>query len=163
MKLIYTRPDGGVSIVAVVPKANIEVMLGSISDKEYLDHVHKVSIPEDATNIREIEDADIPENREFRESWVDVNNSGQLSIDLLKAKDLQLAAMRVVRNAQLVSLDADSLKAMETKSDDSGVLAQKQALRDATEALKDLDVTTLTQEEGIAQIKALAVLPVISK
>lgn len=159
MKLIYTRPDGGVAIVSVVSKESVEDVLGSMSDEDYMNHVYKVSIPKGAVNVREIEESDIPDSREFRDAWVDM--SVALDIDLNKAKELKLAAMRTERNIQLSLLDTESLRALENKADDTAIIAKKQALRDSTEALKALDVSLLSTEAGVAAIKDLAVLPIL--
>lgn len=159
MKLIYTRPDdNGVSIVTAASKEHLERVLGPLSDKQYLAEIYK-SIPDTALKIREISDTDIPADREFRDAWCDVTDLFSIDIDNKKVKEIELGRMRVKRNAALDLLDKVAVQVLEDGADLAPVRIKKQALRDATEPLKALNVSGINDEAEMKQIKALAVLP----
>lgn len=159
MKIIYTRPeDGGVSIVIAAPKANIEKILGPLTQEQYEQHVMERSIPADAINVRFISDEDIPANREFRNAWVDVTPETQIDIDLERVKEVKLAELRAVRNAELEKLDKQFMLALERGGDVEEIKAKKQALRDATEPLKQLEVSGVNDEEVLNTIRELGKL-----
>lgn len=159
LKFIYTNPDGSVSIINAAPKEVIEHVLGPLTDLEYKAHILEVSVPNNATNVREISDNDIPENREFRGAWCDVTNTSAVDIDLVKVKSITLSRLRETRDAALSQLDAQTLIAVERNEDLSLIVSKKQALRDATEPLKALEVSGFNDAETTNTIKKLAVLP----
>lgn len=148
-KIIYTRPDGGVSIVSPAPKKDIERMLGSITDKEYEKLVLSKSIPEDAVNVRFIEDQDIPDDREFRDAWVDTEEGSQIDICCARAKDVALNRMRGERNRLLAESDRDFMIKFERGEDLTDVKKKKKSLRDVTEGLKSLEVDGKVNDEKI--------------
>lgn len=154
-KILYTRPDGGVSIVVPAPKESLEQVLGPLTVKEYSEHVYRKSIPEDAINIREIEDTDLPD-REFRNAWVDVTEESRIDICCSKARDLKLEEVRAKRKELLVEQDSKFMIALETGKGLDEVKAEKQRLRDITEPLKALDVEgKYNDEEVLASIRQL--------
>jgi hypothetical protein len=69
MKKICYTIDGRLCIVHPVAKANIEKLLGPMTDDEYRAHIYEKSIPLNAENVTEIDDADIPQTRTFRDAW----------------------------------------------------------------------------------------------
>lgn len=159
MKIVYTRPeDGGVSVVIASPKENIEKILGPLTQEQYEQHVMERSIPADALNVRFISDEDIPANREFRNAWVDVTPETQIDIDLERVKEMKLAELRAVRNAELEKLDKQFILALERGGDVEEIKAKKQALRDATEPLKQLEVSGVNDEEVLNTILELGKL-----
>ena len=161
MKIMYTRPeDGGVSIVIAASKEDIEKVLGPLTQEEYEAHVIERSIPANATRVKRIEDSGIPADREFRNAWVDVTAAAKIDIDLVKAKDIKLTELRAARDAELAKLDKDFMIALERGEDLEAIKARKQELRDATEPLKNLEVSGINNKVTLKQIKALAVLEV---
>lgn len=133
---MYTRPDGGVSIVYPVTKEQIEKQLGALTDEQYEAHVRERSIPIDAVNVTEVDDADIPSDREFRDAWKQLD--AKIDFDLEKAKAIQLNRVRAAREPKLVELDKQFMFAIERGEDTKEIVAQKQKLRDITEPLKAL-------------------------
>jgi hypothetical protein len=161
MKIIYTRPDdGGLSVVIAAPKADIEKVLGPISQEHYENLVWLQSVPAGAINARVVSDSDIPANREFRNAWADVSESTTVDVDLAKAKEIKLAALRQLRNERLDALDKDFILALEKGEDLSNIKTKKQALRDATEPLKGLQVSGFNDEDVLQQIRTLGELNV---
>lgn len=180
MKIIYTRPndnyngdinlrplfpdggylDGGISILSVSSKEDIERILGPISDEEYTKHVLEKSVPKGAINPRVIDDNGIPESREFRDAWSDVTPEAVIDIDLSKAKDIQLKKLRDERDKELLKTDTDYLAAV--ANDDavsfSSIKEKKKKLRDATEALKNLQVSGHNDKDVLKKIRDLGAL-----
>lgn len=143
-KLIYTTPQGTLAIIIPTDKSIIERDLNiSLSDSEYENFVRLKSIPLDALGVREIEDSEIPLDREFRNAWKDNQNS--IGFDLIKAKEIQLERIRKAREPKLQELDIEYMKALE--SNDSVKLKeisdQKEVLRNITQPLIDLEANSI--------------------
>jgi hypothetical protein len=140
-KLIYTRPDdGGVTIIIPASKSDLEKTRGPLSEAQYEAIVRGKSIPANAINVMEIIDVDIPD-REFRDAWK--QNGSAITHDLEKAKNIQLEKIRAAREPKLVALDKEFMLALERGQSTTAIVAQKQALRDITEGLKNLDVKSI--------------------
>lgn len=146
MRIAYTRPDGGVSIVNAAPKEQLARVLrfpvvddeGKIigdrgpTDAEYRAHVIERAVPKDATDVVEMAvDAVLPE-RAFRDAWVLKGRS--IDHDMAKARAIHRAKIREARAPLLAQLDVEYQRADE-RSDTAGkagIAARKQKLRDAT-------------------------------
>jgi hypothetical protein len=153
-KYIFTRPDGGVSIVNPAAKADVEKLTGPMTDEEFEAHIQARSIPKDATNVRVINDADIPQSREFRNAWVDSEPGTQVDIHCEKARDIALEKLREARKPLLQAQDELFMRALEAGSDTTAIVAEKQRLRDITNTLKGLDVSGRVNDNAIlAQIR----------
>ncbi len=160
MKLMYTRPeDNGVSIVIAAPKEAIERILGPLTQEQYEQHIIETSIPVNALKVKVITDSDLPPNREFRDAWEDITDDNKVNINLQKAKNIALERMRKQRNDALDLLDKTAIQALENGVGIEAIKIRKQALRDATEPLKALEVSGVNDPELINQIKLLSVLP----
>ena len=138
-KIVYTRKDGGISILIPTSKEKYEQMLGPLTDDQYEGHIariHTESLPNDIIKISQIEEEDIPTDREFRDAWV--CNDSKVEHDLDKAKDIQLARIRAIRETKFAELDKQVLIAIEAGNDFADLAKEKQKLRDITEPLKQL-------------------------
>lgn len=142
---MYTRvSDGGVSIIIPNTKEAVEKDLRrQLSDAEFEQHVRDVSIPMDAINVAEVEDINIPSDREFRNAWK--QNGGAIDIDLAEAKNIQLDRIRKAREPKLIDLDKEFMLALEKGLDTTIIAAKKQELRDITEPLKNLNPTNIQE------------------
>jgi hypothetical protein len=94
-------------------------------------------------------DYTIPTERTFREAWK-ANSNGVISVDMTAAKDIWRNKIRQARIEPLEELDTTYLKALETGSDTSVIISQKQALRDAP---NHADIEAATTPEEIAAIQ----------
>ncbi len=117
MKLIYTRPDGGTTIVH---RFGLD------------DSLTGPDIPADATNVRlatEIEVATANADRTFRSAW-----KNDLTVDMPKARDIHREFLRVLRAPKFTELDVEFMRAVEQKNDAEieRIAAEKQELRDVT-------------------------------
>lgn len=158
MKYIYTRPDGGVSIILFARKEDIERILGPLTDQEYLNHVLEKSLPNDYSKLRELKQIDMPESYEFRDAWCDVTPEPRIDIDLTKAKEIKLAEMRLNRKPKFEDLDKEFIIAMEKGDDLTDIKLKKQKLRDATNPLKALVADGYNDETILNQIIKLGTL-----
>lgn len=162
-KIMYSRSsDGGISIVYPSPKEKIEKILGALSGDDYHAHILRISIPEEALNVREIDDSDIPSSREFRNAWCDVTPDPMVDIDLSKAKDIQLELLRAIRNEALLKTDWLMTRALEDADTQAinYLKIKRQDLRDATEPLKALKAEGYNDEEILDQIRKFGKLNV---
>jgi hypothetical protein len=66
-----------------------------------------------------------------------------ITIDISKAKDIWKDKIRVARKLALEKLDVDFVKAQETSSDTTSIVADKQTLRDLP---SQVDTATTTDE-----------------
>ena len=124
--ILYTRPDGGVSIVVPTP----ETLAKFETEDDAIAHVRERSVPDDATKIRVIDRSAIPEKRTFRNAWVD--GTDKAVTDRSKASAIHMNRIREVRNAELAKEDINFQKAIEADDDSAKatVATKKQTLRD---------------------------------
>lgn len=157
-KILYTRPDGGISIVIPAPIEHLRRTRPKMTVEEYEARVRERSIPADAINVRDISDADLPSSREFRDAWCDITPESKIDIDCTKAKEIAIAQLRERRNAKLEATDKLYMQALE--ANDTTKLNElktvRQQLRDATEPLKALDTLGKVNDETLlTQIRQL--------
>jgi len=124
--ILYTRPDGGVSIVVPTP----ETLAKFETEDDAIAHVRGRSVPDDATKIRVIDRSAIPAKRTFRDAWVD--GTDKAVTDRSKASVIHMNRIREVRNAELAKEDINFQKAIEADdaSAKTAVATKKQTLRD---------------------------------
>ena len=144
-KLIYTNLDGTVSIVIPNGRLNIETVLGTpfVDETAYEDFVISRSIPSGVTNIRSIDDTDIPSSREFRDAWVDTEEGTQIDIDCGKAQASVLVEMKASQKIQKKEL-YDKLLPLMLDDDTSGIAqlnSERNRIEELTTALEAIDAT----------------------
>ena len=111
-KIIYTNPDGTVSII--IPVGNVN---DSIKD-----------VP-DGLSYEIVEDSVIPTDRAFRNAWK--QNNKTIETDMAKAREIHKTNIRNARIPKLQELDIEFQKALETSASTTDIVSKKQALRDA--------------------------------
>jgi len=146
-KIVYTRPDGGMSVVT--PVINTHGEAEGFTEQNAIDRA-LARIPSDATDIKVVEASAIPADREFRNAWQ--NTSGVVSIPLAKAKAVTKDRLRIERAPLLAALDAEYLRADEEKDNaaKTEVARKKKLLRDITN-LAD-SATTLAELKAIKAV-----------
>ncbi len=85
-------------------------------------------------DVRDASSLTVPEDRTFRDAWQFAGDV--IEVDMDKAKDIHRDALRRERGPLLAELDVDLMKALETGTDNSEVVAAKNALRDVTDDAK---------------------------
>ena len=128
-KIIFTRPDGGVSVV--VPAINTIPDLENITEAEAEKRAWN-KLPANAINPRFVTDADIPTDRTFRNAWKD--GGVKIEVDMPKAREIHKNKLRDMRAPKLSKLDVDYMRADEEGNTALKVkiATQKRALRDVT-------------------------------
>jgi hypothetical protein len=147
--IIYNKPDG---VLAVCIPAQ-EWRLPNEAEDAWLKRVIARSVPADARDVRIVSSDAIPTDRTFRNAWT--HKSGEVSVDMAKARDIHLYRIRRKRKALFRALDAEYQRADETGDPraKAEVASRKQRLRDAT---KHPDIVAAKTPE---QLKAVWPLP----
>ena len=106
LRFAYRTADGGMAIVAAVPREALAPLIGrldektgvfELSDDDYRAHVIERSIPPDANDVTELPDGwQPPEDRTFRNAWT-LGEGGKVTVDMDKAREVWRARMRKAR------------------------------------------------------------------
>lgn len=130
VRIIYERPDGGVSIVC--PAKPYDVLTGTgtwLSIQEIADK----DVPAGAA-YQIVDETVIPRDRTFRNAWIKGGDS--IEVDMPKAREIQRDRIRVMRKPILEALDVDYIRALEDGdlNKQAQIVSVKQELRDATDS-----------------------------
>lgn len=90
-------------------------------------------------------DYTLPAERTFREGWQADADTGVISVNMTKAKDIWRDKIRLAREPELAKLDTAFMKAQETGASTTQIVADKQVLRDAP-SHADIDAATTPDE-----------------
>lgn len=131
-KIIFTRLDGGVSVVHLVRNTIGETVT---TDAEIEQRAWN-KLPEDAINPQFVEETAIPADRAFRAAWK--HEAAGISVDIVMAKDLTKDRLRIERKPLLEAQDVAFQRALETGADTSEIVKEKQRLRDITKQADSL-------------------------
>lgn len=125
-KIIYTTPDGSISVVTPVINKSEKITEIEAEQRAW------DKLPKDAINPRFVDEAEIPTNRSFRNAWRD--DGGKIDHDMAKAREIYKNKLREVRAKKLIDLDVQYMSADEIgdASNKQAIAAKKQILRDIT-------------------------------
>lgn len=128
-KIVFTRADGGISIVH--PVRNTHPILEQITDAQ-VERRAWDKLPEDAINPIFVDESTIPSDRTFRNAWT--HDGKAFGVDMNKARDQTKSRLRSERAPLLAALDVAYLRADETGAaeEKNMISAEKQRLRDIT-------------------------------
>lgn len=98
-------------------------------------------------------DYTIPAERTFRNGWEANSDTGVISVNMTKARDIWRDKIRVARVRPLEDLDTAFMKALEVGASTSQIVSDKQALRDAP-ALSSIEAASTPDE-----LKAIQPIP----
>ena len=121
-KIAVKRNDGGVSIIIPANEATPELLLrDALEIKEYVSH-------------REIDDAQLPNDRYFRDAWTDDLPTETVDIIPEKALEIKKDKLRALRTPKLEALDVEFMRSIELGDAvlQAEIAAKKQILRDVT-------------------------------
>jgi hypothetical protein len=104
--IIYTRPDGRVSIVYLA----WQVKRTDESEVEFIARVQSRAVPADATSVEVVEDSQIPTDRTFRNAWR--AGAGRIECDIAVAKNIARDMLRDERRERFKVLDGLWMRAM---------------------------------------------------
>jgi hypothetical protein len=139
-KIIYTQPDGGLSIVHPVFNTR-----GEPEDFTEADAEQRAwdKLPADAINPRWVDAADIPEDRTFRNAWVAADK--RVTHDMDKVKAIAHTMRRAKRAEEFAPLDEVIAKQIPGKSAEaaeaarSAIRAKYDAVQTSIDAARDVD------------------------
>ena len=140
-KIIFTRFDGGISVVHPVRNTLGETLT---TDAEIEQRAWD-KLPDDAINPQYVDESVIPTDRTFRNAWT--VEAGNVVVNIDKAKVLTKDRLRAERKPLLEAQDVEFQRAQETGADTAVIIKEKQRLRDIT---KQVDALT-----SIDELKAL--------
>lgn len=145
-KIIYTRADGGMSVVHPVINNN-ETMTETEAEQRAFD-----KLPLDAINPHFIDS--IPSDRTFRNAWED---QGVVQINMEKAREIHKEVLRRLRTPKLAELDVAYMRADEIgdTAEKAIIAAKKQALRDVT---ADPAIAAATTPEELKAVRPAALV-----
>ena len=125
-KIVYTRPDGGLSIVVPCIGTKEDLTEAEAEARAY------AMLPPDAGNPRWAKDDEFPADRTFRDAWTD---TGTVSVDMPKAREIHREKLRQLRAPKLAAEDTAFMRAIEAddKAEAARVALRKKALRDVTD------------------------------
>jgi hypothetical protein len=126
-KIVFTRPDGGVSII--YPCISVEDPPGMTFEQALARA--RLNLPADAINPTEVTSAQVPVDTTFRNAWKHSVNG--LEVDMPKARDLWRDKMREARAPLLTDLDVQYIRA-----DEANDTAKKKQIADQKTALRDV-------------------------
>ena len=138
-RIIFTRPDGGVSVV--VPAPEFLVRFGTLA--KGMAAVQSQSVPLGAADIQIIDSGNVPSDRTFRNAWR--QSGGVFSTDMPLAREIH--AGRIAR-AQVAEIAR--LKVEERKERLKGKTTQADAHAATIIALEALDLNVLATQISAA-------------
>lgn len=168
IRIIYTRADGGCSVVMPAPhgrrfldtgaslpaKMTADEIAAAVSagivesDDAFLKRIMS-TLPPDAKNVRVVDASDIPSDRTFRGAWR--NNAGKLHVDMPAARELWRDKMRRARARKLAALDVEYQRA-----DEAGDAGAKQAVSKRKQVLRDVtDMPEIEAAKTPDELKAV--------
>lgn len=134
VKVAVKTDDGGVVVMSIVTNDGVNVVHEPTTEyiNEQVARSSQHGWPGNPLSWRIIEDSELPD-RYFREAWED---TGKLSINMDKARAIQMNHIRDLRNAALVPLDMEYMRA-----DERGDVRRKQEIAEQKQVLRDLPET----------------------
>lgn len=86
-------------------------------------------VPAEAANVRVVDEAELPQDRTFRDAW-----TIDCGVDMAKAREIHRKKLREMRAPLMAALDVQYMRADEAgdTAAKSSISAKKQALRDVT-------------------------------
>lgn len=142
-KIVYTRPDGGLSVVVPCIGTHETVTEAEAEARAY------ALLPPDAANPRWATDADFPPDRTFRNAWED--DGAAVKVNMPKARDIHRDKLRQLRAPKLAAEDTAFMRALEANdtAEAARIAQRKQALRDIT---ADPRINAAKTPDELAQI-----------
>ena len=144
-RIVYTNQDG--SCCVVIPTGEVPI-----------DEVMKKDIPIDATKVRQITIAELPQDRLFRNAWDDSNLEDFIGLNLDKAKVIAHDMRRGDRETQLTPLDREEGFVTTTETRKTEIITEKQTILDVNAAMQT-DIDGVSDETALRAVMGAAGLP----
>jgi hypothetical protein len=149
-QIVYTRPDGGVSVVSPASAAR----LFDETEDEFIARIQAKDVPGDALDIEVVEGITIPTDRWFRDAWTRALGGGPIGIDLAVARSIHGERMSTA-----IGLEIARLATEERKSRLKGNTAAADAAKTDKASIEALNLAALATQLGtapnVAALKAI--------
>lgn len=155
-RIVYTRQDGGVSVVC--PAAGAK--LASETEDQFVARIAAKDVPA-SIPFQIVDVADLPQDRRWRNAWM--IDGAKVAVDLTAARKVRLAELErerdllketVVKNHALATATGDDVKANAAKKKAQDLLAlTKESLQTGIDALKDLNAIDKHEPKAIKGAK----------
>ena len=132
-RIVYTRSDGGVSIVCPAP----EYVAQFATETDAIAAIRAKDVPAEATNVHVCDETAVPASRRFRNCWRQVGATPP-SVSMPLARVQRLAEIRAERDKLLALSDSQVVRAQEI-----GTPAEIAALKTYRQSLRDIPQTTV--------------------
>lgn len=151
-RIVYTRPDGGVSVVTPDPNYIAGLMAQGMTEEEAVADVRARDVPVGSTNVEVMEAASLP-GREFRNAWEKLG-AGPPTVNMPKAKKIHAGKITRTKEQAVTALQTRADKAtLEGRTADAAKAANDKA------AVEGLNLTTTAaQIAGAANPTALSAI-----
>lgn len=126
-RIIYTRPDGGLSVV--VPVINTYPNVENITEAQAEQRAF-AKLPNDALNARFVDLSEIPSDRTFRNAWTD---TGAITHDMAKCREIHKDRLRAMREPKFEPLERAQRTALA-----AGDVVRAGQLEEQLQALRDV-------------------------
>jgi hypothetical protein len=131
-RIVYTRPDGGVSVVVPSPE-----WTGTMAELQA-----KV-VPNDATLTEIVPVADVPSDRRLRNAWKQGEQGAKVGVDMVKGKDIVHELRRAAREVEFKPHD-DIIAKQIPGADAVAAEAARAAIRTKYDQMQtDVDAATV--------------------
>jgi hypothetical protein len=184
-KIIYTRPDGGLSIVNPAPWARLCAAITVAGERlvmsppvpfdglvrahktdqlspewaetedEFIARVRGKDVPADALDVRVVDEAAIPADRTFRAAWK--AGAAGVAIDMVRAREVRRGHLRAMRKPLLEALDVEFMRAMERGSPASEISAIAARKQALRDVTKDAALEAATTPEELKALEPAAI------
>ena len=141
MRIVFTRPDGGTSVMTPAAQADVAKVLPEVADmtpQQFVEFIRDRDVPADATNISIVPASSIPADRHFRNAL-----KHDLTNDKAKCVEITKERLRAERAPLLADLDTQYIRAQEEGKPPAAIVAEKNRLRNIT----NLPNASMTLEE----------------
>ena len=135
-RIVFDNPTTG-HLSVIHPVYNDRLRPDDATDDDVLDECMRRNIETGVlpagVAYRIVEASVVPTQRLFRNAWSD--DGDEIAVDMSKARDIHMDAIRVDRDKKLTELDVTFMRAVEDDDSDaqSAASVEKQALRDIPE------------------------------
>ena len=103
-RIIYTRPDGGVSVVNPAPNAR----LVTETEDEFVERIRAKDVPVDASDVQIVEESALTNDRRFRNAWR--QTAGVISVDMPAARAIHSERIANAQVAEIARLKVEERK-----------------------------------------------------
>jgi len=104
LSIVYSRPDGGVSVVTPAP----EFLAQFKTQAEGMDALRERVVPPDATDVQIMDPAAVPADRTFRDAWR--QSGGVFSTDMAVARVIHADRIATAHASEIARLKREEPK-----------------------------------------------------